>query len=97
MPGTMEVGKANAGPPGAEDPVIDPADDRQHPQENGSLAQAEHLDILLHFQLMHEQEHGWHSKSQQNESIHNLKNIFKEKQAVLYLPTYWLYKPHKSC
>ena len=90
MPGTMEVGKANAGPPGAEDPVIDPADDRQHPQENGSLAQAEHLDILLHFQFMHEQEHGWHSKSQQNESIHNLKNIFKEKQAVLYLPTYWL-------
>ena len=54
MPSTVEVVKANTGRPGAEDSFIDPADDRQHPQENGSLAQAEHLDILLHFQLMHE-------------------------------------------
>ena len=69
----MEIRKANAGPPGAEDSVIDPADDRHHPQENSSPAQAEHLDILLHFQLMHQKKHGWYSKSHQNESIHNLK------------------------
>ena len=50
----MEVGKTNAGPPGAEDSVIDPADNSQHPQENGPTAQADHLYVLLHFQLMHQ-------------------------------------------
>ena len=59
--------------------VIDQADDRQHSQETGSLTQAEHLVILLHFQLIHQEEHGRYSKSHQNESIYNLKNIFKEK------------------
>ena len=72
MPSSMEVEKANAGPPGAEGSVIDPADDRKHPQENGSPAQAEHLDILLLFQFMHKEQHGWYSKSQQDESIHNI-------------------------
>ena len=72
MPSTVEVGKANAGPPGAEDSVIDPADDRQHPQKDGSLTQAQHLDIFLLFQFTQEKKHGWYSKSHQDESIHNL-------------------------
>ena len=38
MPGSMEVGKPQASPERAEDPVVDPADYGQQPEENAAPA-----------------------------------------------------------
>ena len=58
----MKVGKSYAGPPGAKHSVIDPASDCQHPEDNASTTQAEHTDVVFHFQLMYKKEHGGHTK-----------------------------------
>ena len=47
MPSTMKIGEAHAGPPGAEDSVIHPADDRQHTEGYASLTQADHTKVVF--------------------------------------------------
>ena len=51
MPGTVEVGEAHAGPPGAEDAVIDPAGDRQAPEGDAATTEGEDAEVLLLPQL----------------------------------------------
>ena len=72
MSGTMEVGEAHTGPPGAEHPVIHPASNCQHPQCDGPTAQADHAQVVLHLQLHHQQAEGGDTQGQQDECIHNL-------------------------
>ena len=72
MPGTMKVRKANTGPPGTENTVIDPADDCQHPQGDAPTTQADHTQVILYFKLQEEEAHGGHTQGKQDECIHNL-------------------------
>ena len=51
VPGAVEVGESYAGPPGAEDPVIDPAGDGHAPEDDAPAAQGEHALVLLRPQL----------------------------------------------
>ena len=55
VPGAVEVGEADAGPPGAEDPVVDPAGDGHTPEDDAPAAQGEHPLVLLRSQLHRQQ------------------------------------------
>ena len=76
MPGTMKIGEAHTGPPGAEHTVIDPASDCQHPQGDAPTTKADHTQVVFILQLQHQEAHGGNTQGQQDESIRNLKKQF---------------------
>ncbi len=69
VPSAMKVGKPQAGPCVAKQPVVDPAGDGEDPQRDRPAPQASHAEGPLAAQVMAEQDHRRHAQGHQEEGV----------------------------